>query len=263
MKLLIVLALVVATANAAQVAKLAAPTLAEGRIINGAEVEKGAAPFIVSLEFLGSHFCGASLINENWALTAAHCLVYPVAYFYGVAGLHARNQQSDAQKRKATKFISHEKYGGGVGPNDIGLVYFADSFKFTTARDGAALVGPIPIPSGKYSQAGKGNLYGWGVDNTGKSPNILNGLSVDIITYQECLRVTNNHNQLDPTNICTFTPGAVDGACSGDSGGPLVKDGELVGIVSWGWIPCIEVALPSVFTNVKSHENWINKNMKV
>jgi trypsin len=42
----------------------------------------------------------------------------------------------------------------------------------------------------------------------------------------------------------------------GDSGGPLTKDGQLVGIVSWG-LGCGEVGYPGVYTNVASVREWI------
>ena len=44
--------------------------------------------------------------------------------------------------------------------------------------------------------------------------------------------------------------------------GPLVKKGtnELVGVVSWGSLPCAGEEKPGVYTNVANYYNWINQN---
>jgi trypsin len=44
-------------------------------IVGGVTASTGDFPFIVSLQRAGSHFCGATLLNANTILTAAHCAV--------------------------------------------------------------------------------------------------------------------------------------------------------------------------------------------
>uniref|UniRef100_A0A1B0AT61 Lectizyme n=1 Tax=Glossina palpalis gambiensis TaxID=67801 RepID=A0A1B0AT61_9MUSC len=268
MKFFAVFALCVASVSAANLDAIAKPGFPAGRIINGHEAEKGEAPFIVSLKAGKGHFCGGSIIAENWVLTAGHCLIFDE--FEIVAGLHSRNDESDVQIRKVTgkhQQIVHEKYGGGVGPNDIGLIYVDKPFNLNAlTRDGTAAVAKVNLPTGKYESTGKGKLYGWGLDNSGFSPNILNTLDVDIIGYEECKNALNSDDPLDPVNICSYTAGATDGACNGDSGGPMVRitpDGtELVGIVSWGYVPCTASALPSVYTWTSAFDKWIEDSIK-
>lgn len=45
---------------------------ASPKVIGGAEVVPHSVPFQVAL-FLDGYFCGGSLINEKWVLTAGHC----------------------------------------------------------------------------------------------------------------------------------------------------------------------------------------------
>ncbi|XP_065357205.1 lectizyme-like [Calliphora vicina] len=266
MKLLIVLALAVATVSSASLDFVSKPGFPEGRIINGQEAAKGEAPFIVSLKS-GSHFCGGSIIDEHWVLTAAHCLIYN--NFQVVAGLHQRNDESDVQIRqvsgKANQFV-HEKYGGGVGPNDIGLIYIAEPFDLNAlARDGSAPVAKINLPSGKYEQTGNGKLYGWGRNNAGVLPNTLQTLDADIIGYTQCKAALPSSAPIDPVNICSYTAGTTDGACNGDSGGPLVRwtaaGAEIVGIVSWGYTPCATSKYPSVYTMTSAYNDWIQNTI--
>lgn len=75
----------------------------------------------------------------------------------------------------------------------------------------------------------------------------------------------------DPDALSNVCAGPQDGSrsvCSGDSGGPLAKfdeNGEnpvLVGVASWGTIPCGMEEKPAVFTNVASYVNWIKENMR-
>ncbi|XP_030383720.1 transmembrane protease serine 9 [Scaptodrosophila lebanonensis] len=261
----ILLALLVAGASANIIGK---PGFPEGRIINGIEATAGEAPFIVSLQSTaGSHFCAGSLIDESTVLTAAHCLA-SYSTFLVVAGAHSRTDKTTTQIRTASnkRQVVHELYDGGVGPNDIGLVFLDEPFNLNAlARDGSAPVAAINLPSGLFESNSDGILYGWGRDNSGALPDKLQKLDADIIGYQDCRAALPSSAKLADSNICTYTAGTTDGACNGDSGGPLVvqnRDGsiEQVGIVSWGYTPCASTRYPSVFTSVGSHLPWILAN---
>jgi secreted trypsin-like serine protease len=53
------------------------------RIINGVEADEDRYSYMVSLQDGGDHFCGASLIAKDIALSAAHCAgEYTLSVFY-------------------------------------------------------------------------------------------------------------------------------------------------------------------------------------
>ncbi|XP_055840043.1 lectizyme-like [Episyrphus balteatus] len=270
MKVLIVCVALTAlvSASAFDLYPLIRPQFASSDIISGETAQPGEAPFIVSLK-TSSHFCAGSIIDEHWVLTAAHCLVYN--NFKVVAGLHKRNDESQVQIRSVSlknNTIQHKLYNGGVGPNDIGLIYVDIPFDLTELNraSGEALVGKVSLPSRQFSQLGDGVLFGWGLDNTNKVPNTLQKLDTDIIGYARCKTLLPSSAPLDPVNICSYNGGTIASACNGDSGGPLVKYNgngvEIIGIVSWGYTPCTTTTYPSVYTHTDAFLSWIAQQQK-
>lgn len=239
------------------------PAFSSGDIIDGEEAQHGEAPYIVSLEFLGSHFCAGSIIDEDTVLTAGHCLSYPASLINVLAGKHLRSSSVGVQKAKVLSTVVHPAYNNNVGPNDIGIIKLATPFNFNTLR-AENPVGSVKLVSGQYSSVGDGILYGWGLDRSNNLPDALQRLKTRIIGYAECKQELPEAAPIDPVNICTHYKGTNKGACNGDSGGPLVKRTAngvvLVGIVSWGYTPCTSSKYPSVYTSVASYSDWIKNN---
>ena len=59
---------------------LCAVALDDDKIVGGYECEPYSKPWTVSLNS-GYHFCGGSLVNENWVVSAAHCYKSYVSAF--------------------------------------------------------------------------------------------------------------------------------------------------------------------------------------
>lgn len=234
-----------------------------GDIIDGVNAQSGEAPYIVSLQYGGSHFCAGSIINKNWVVTAAHCLIYKS--FTVIAGLHVRSDLSGTQIRSVankSQYIAHEKFGGGVGPFDIGVIYIQEPFDLTNAK-----VRSIELPTPQLILPGDGTIFGWGKNRAGVLPQILQKLDTRVIDYSQCKKALPSFAPIAIGNICTHYKGnnKYEGACNGDSGGPLVKYTEsgvyLIGLVSWGYTPCATSTRPSVFTSTAAYAVWVNNTI--
>ncbi|XP_076651457.1 trypsin alpha-like [Halictus rubicundus] len=230
-----------------------------GRIVGGEATVIEQAPYQVSLQRQGYHFCGGSIIAKNWVLTAGHCVSY------GADNIKVRSGVTNVSKgslRRVEKVIEHEdkdftEYG--VPINDIALLKIVDSdaFQFNDQQK------PVPLNRGN-STALEGKtalLTGWGSTDTG-TPKILQKVYVPIVAKAECDAAYSYVERIPDGQICAGYDAGGKDACQGDSGGPLVVDGLLAGVVSWGR-GCGTPKYPGVYTDVAYYREWIRKNSGV
>lgn len=260
----ILLALLAASAQAGIVddivGKISFPS---GFVINGTDAEAHAAPYIISLGKnynKHAHICGGTIISKDWILTAAHCISEPVN-MSAIAGLHVRADVDERTQHRRIDFGRiHVQYTGGVGPFDIAILHVSEPFVFND------WVKPATLPSREELHEGETHLYGWGQPKsyilTGSKT--LKTVSTEIINYDECKELLPETAPLVESNVCSDSLKRSISACNGDSGGPLVVEHEnaateLIGIVSWGYIPCGLANRPSVYTRVSAYIDWVAK----
>merc|ERR1712033_134947 len=127
MKLLIVLSVAVAGLQANQ--PIPALPLEQrvgiGRIVGGEEASDGEFPFQVSLRTIGAigstHFCGGSIIDKDWILTAAHCCAgqIPLTMHVVAGGIELLTFEEEEQTRNVREIIMHPNYDSSTISNDI------------------------------------------------------------------------------------------------------------------------------------------------
>ena len=195
-------------------------------------------------------FCGGSLINHRYILSAAHCLKGHEAKDVRI-GLGVYNLTSAKRKdiHRVNKIIVHPKYDEKTLRNDISLI------KLEKRVDFSKTIAPICLADNSMSKINLDNvpavLTGWGSTNTkGPGSQLLKQGVISIVHKTKCREAYDNkagEGVVTTLNICAGLEkgkknekGKKDekSRCYADPGGPLsVKFEESwtqVGIVSWG-----------------------------
>ncbi|XP_037942689.1 chymotrypsin-1-like [Teleopsis dalmanni] len=225
----------------------------DNRIIGGENAEKGFAPYQISLQnWWGYHKCGGAIINENWILTAAHCLTYTEPEDLLVVTGTTKWQEPGAVYY-IDKMYSHCNFNTPTQANDIALVHLNTSIVFNDVTQ------PIPLPTKQMAEGDDVILTGWGsLEAWGDTPDDLQKITVKYVPHEKCKVLFGEYDYVDAGHICTFTREG-EGACHGDSGGPLVSNGTLVGLVNWG-LPCA-IGYPDAQASPLFYRDWIRRIM--
>merc|ERR1712170_283209 len=93
-----------------------------GRIVGGSEVTSHSVPHQVGLFIDDMYFCGGSIIDGNWILTAAHC-ADGAFYVEVVAGAHnIRENEATQQRIPSFDFFTHPSWNSFTLSNDLALI---------------------------------------------------------------------------------------------------------------------------------------------
>ncbi|KAJ8368669.1 hypothetical protein SKAU_G00086970 [Synaphobranchus kaupii] len=242
------------------------------RIVGGQNAEEGEWPWQVSLHIKNSgHVCGASLINDRWLVTAAHCVQDSAKVKYsqpGVweayLGLHKQGLMGKfTVKRDIAQVICHPYYNSYTFDNDIALMELSSPVTFSQR------IKPICLPSATHDFPAGKNVWitGWGATREGGyGASVLQKAEVRIINGTICNNLMGG--QITSRMMCAgVLSGGVD-ACQGDSGGPLsAKEISsrrmfLAGVVSWG-DGCARRNKPGIYTRVTKFRSWIKEKTGV
>merc|ERR550539_220388 len=256
MKLLVVLIGVFATASAAP----------QHTIVGGEDAEDGEFPWQVQLRSSDSSrslFCGGSVFNEEWVITAAHCCKGTLPRgIHVVAGgiLRIEDDEGEEQFSDVSEIIIHEEYEAADKGNDICLLHLKTKLEWTD------FVQPVTLPAQMdLTPEGKDCIVtGWGTLHSGDFtlPDKLQKVTVPVIGDTTCGDDYKPRYHITDSMICAGVKEGGKDSCQGDSGGPMI-DAEtkaLVGIVSWG-IGCAEGSHPGIYTEVAYFVDWIKEKV--
>lgn len=182
----------------------------QGRIVGGENAQAHSWPWIVSLRKFQQHFCGGSLLNEEWVLTAAHCLTDTTDITVHI-GVHQRTSFG-SQIRSINRVIMHPEYQSApIRVNDIALFRLSASVRITMDDIGRACLPrktDYPIVGTELAVIGWGRLL-----HNGPEPEVLRQVRVKRIDNDDkrCQRtITDKHGQ-----FCAMIDGGGKDSCQG------------------------------------------------
>ncbi|XP_047516539.1 serine proteinase stubble isoform X2 [Pieris napi] len=243
----------------------------QARIVGGAKSSFGEWPWQISLRQYRTstylHKCGAALLNENWAITAAHCVEHvppsELLVRLGEHDLATEDEPYGFAERRVQIIASHPHFDPATFEYDLALLRFYEPVTFQPN------ILPICVPDNDDDYVGKtAYVTGWGrLYDEGPLPSVLQEVQVPIINNTACesMYQSAGYNEHIPNIfICAGWKNGGSDSCEGDSGGPMViqrdRDNRYVlgGIISWG-IGCAEPNQPGVYTRISEFRDWINQ----
>ncbi|XP_054833459.1 hepatocyte growth factor-like protein isoform X2 [Eublepharis macularius] len=228
------------------------------RIVGG---HVGNSPWTVSIRNReGIHFCGGSLVKEQWVISTRQCFsscdadLSGYEVWLGTIFKNPRPNDPEKQAMAIRKIV--------CGPSESQLVML----KLERPAILNSRVALICLPPERYivPENTKCEIAGWGDTRGTGNENQLHVAELTVMSHQECKVAL--RGRVKESELCTGPLRIGVGACEGDFGGPLAclthDCWVLEGVITPSRV-CARTDQPAVFTRVSLYVDWINKVMKL
>ncbi|XP_032688975.1 modular serine protease-like isoform X2 [Odontomachus brunneus] len=262
------------------------PLIVNGVRPNITEFPWHASMYRESASGIKKYFCGASIIQENLLITAAHCvydentrkIIENPRQIHILTGNIFRDYDSLLHDKRLVKKAQVKNiyiicnYLGLIGNYiwDIAILELVKPFELSTWLV-PACIDPFTYGDQTVLEAGAyGKVAGFGRTAMGDSSAILQALTVPYVQYSQCKSASQDTEKQKYITIDKFCAGYTNGSsvCDGDSGGGLVfKTGGLwylrgvvsvsLGSIQHGGSTHCDNNLYSLYTRISSHIGWV------
>ncbi|ELT90938.1 hypothetical protein CAPTEDRAFT_176051 [Capitella teleta] len=249
-------------------------------IIGGDLASSGQWPWALALMYRGQYRCSAVLIDNGWAMTAAHCffwsngytLEFLPHYFTLRAGTNSLiTDDEHTRSFKVRRIVLHPTYTvstNGFRYQDVALIQLETEVEFTD------YIRPACMPESEQTFPRTSTCYitGWGYTKTAaiKPADQLREAKMNLWSEERCKGPRGWGDLIQPaTQTCAGYDNGYITTCFGDSGGGLVcRDFSnrwvLYGITSLGPTGC-DLATnsggiltrPGVYATVPAYVDWV------
>lgn len=248
-----------------------------GYIVGGSKANLGAWPWLALIgekrRSTTEWFCGGSLLNEKFVITAAHCLgKFKKNRLLVRLGEFDLNYDTDGRHQDllVDRIFLYPDYRPSRKHHDLALLRLRHRALLTS------LVRPVCLPDPGQQYTGRTTkVAGWGhTQYGGETSAVLQEASFPVVDTGACERQYRNLQEnfhrdfgdgFGDGKLCAHDiSGGGQDACQGDSGGPLTYWDRytgrvhLVGIVSTG-VGCGNPAYPGIYTRVTTYLDWIRR----
>ncbi|KAG7309979.1 hypothetical protein JYU34_004502 [Plutella xylostella] len=227
----------------------------EPRVVGGTEASVNAFPWLARLIYHKSFGCGASLINDRYVVTAAHCVKGFMWFMFRVSfGEHDRcDTKREPNIRFVVRMVVHDFTLKELS-NDISLLQLNEPVGYSHSVRPVCL----PPPDASTFAGTRATVAGWGaVAETGKWSCQLLEADLPVLSNDACRATKYNETKIKEVMMCAGYPETAhkDG-CTGDSGGPLVAENsenqyELIAHLLQTMLLCLQVPFQAIVIQPK------------
>lgn len=242
------------------------------RIINGFKANSGQFPYFAHLLIMEPRSsnlkanqalakgCGATLISDQWLLTAAHCL----ATGKNLTAYLGTTTRAPDHLDPGHLVISVDRNNFYIHPNftevwnDIALIKLPQRVKFTSQ------IKPAQLSMCSAPENVEAVHMGTGIFNTSLkevTQNDLKDLEFAVLKTLPPAVCQNAYRFLEWSEnfICAYDSVNHQATCQGDSGGPLMLGNTVIGVSNFVSQESLINHIPQAFASVYYHMKWIKK----
>jgi secreted trypsin-like serine protease len=233
----------------------------QSRIIGGDLADAGQFPFSAAIYKStpdGTFFCGGTLLNQEWILTAGQCVDGATLFTIRLGSNNLNSNDPNGQRLATDSYVLHPDYNPDTVENDLGLIKLRMPITYTT------YISPIDfLPTSDLKSYTGAMALGWGQidDATAGLVDELRWVRLTVLSNEECRLI---YGTQITDNMACVDGNYNEGTCKGDSGGPLVETiGNqrgymmIVGVASFISGNGCESTDPSGYTRVFPYIDWI------